>query len=124
MRRYRFYMISLGVVLFLFSVATIRVNGQGEHNIAAEREFYEELEKTYVANMREMLGSKGYSNAGITMTKIYGTDGSREYTVQIHHKQIEKLSSPEQTVLQNELAQITLGDEQSRILHKFLICEE
>lgn len=124
MNRYRFYFISLVVVVILFSIATMRVNGQGEHDIAMEREFYEELEDAYVLRLWEMLGNKGYSNAGITMTKIYQTDGSREYTVQIHHKRIDGLSEGEKILLMNELAAVCFGDEQCSILHKFLSYEE
>ena len=120
MNRYRFYMISLAVVILLFSIATMTVNGQGEHDIAMEREFYEELEDDYVFRLRELLGNKGYSNAGVTMTKIYQTDGGREYTVQIHHKRIEHLSEGEQILLMNELAAVCFGDEQCSVLHKFL----
>ena len=124
MNRYRFYMISLAVVILLFSIATMTVNGQGEHDIAMEREFYEELEEDYVFRLRELLANKGYSNAGVTMTKIYQTDGGREYTVQIHHKRIEHLSEGEQILLMNELAAVCFGDEQCSVLHKFLSCEE
>lgn len=124
MNRYRFYMISLVVVIFLFSVATLTVKGQGEHDIALERGFYEELEEDYVLRLREMLGNKGYFNAGITMTKIYQEDGSREYTVQIHHKRIDRLSEGEKVILMNELAAVCFGDEQCSILHKFLSYEE
>lgn len=120
MYRYRFYMISLAVVILLFSVATMTVNGQGEHDIATEREFYEELEEDYVLRLREFLGSKGYANAGITMTKIYEADGSREYTVQIHHKRIDRLADGEKVLLMNELAAVCFGDEQCNVLHKFL----
>lgn len=124
MSRYRFYMISLVVVGVLFSIVTMTVNGQGEHDIAMERAFYEELEDSYTLRLRELLEDKGYCNAGITMTKIYETDGSREYTVQVHHKKIDRLSDGEKILLQNELAAICFGDEQCRVLHKFLNYEE
>lgn len=124
MNRYRFYMISLTAVILLFFAAAIKVNGQGEHVIAVEREFYEGLEDSYVQRLRELLGNKGYSNAGITMTKIYEEDGSREYTIQIHHKRIDDLSEGERILLMNELAAICFGDEQCSVLHKFLSYEE
>lgn len=124
MNRYRFYMISAVVIVLLFSVATMTVNGQGEHDIAMEREFYEQLEEDYVLRLREMLGSKGYVNAGITMTKIYDADGSREYTVQIHHKRIDRLAEGEKNLLMNELAAVCFGDGQCNILHKFLSYDE
>ena len=124
MRRYRFYMITLMVIGILFSVATMTVNGQGEHDIAMERAYYDELEDAYTLQLKEVLLVKGYVNAGITITKVYGEGGSREYTVQIHHRMIDGLSDNEKVLLQNELANINFGDERCQILHKFLIYED
>ena len=78
MKRYHFYMITLLAVFTLFSLITMKVNGQGENTVAVERELYEELEEDYTQRLQEMLESKGYRNAGITMTKIYQEDGSRD----------------------------------------------
>ena len=44
MKRYHFYMITLLAVFTLFSLITMKVNGQGENTVAVERELYEELE--------------------------------------------------------------------------------
>ena len=123
MKRYHFYMITLLAVFTLFSLITMKVNGQGENTVAVERELYEELEEDYTQRLQEMLESKGYRNAGITMTKIYQEDGSREYTIQIHHKRIDRLDAGEKILLLNELAAIRFGDDQCIILHKFLTYE-
>lgn len=123
MKRYHFYMITLLAVFTLFSLITMKVNGQGENTVAVERELYEELEEDYTQRLQEMLESKGYRNAGITMTKIYQEDGSREYTIQIHHKRIDRLDAGEKILLLKELAAIRFGDDQCTILHKFLTYE-
>ncbi len=123
MRRYRFYMLTLLMVFILFSLVTMKVKGQGEVDFASEREFYEELEENYEMRLRDMLENKGYRNAGITMTKVYQTDGGRDYTIQIHHRRIDGLCEEEKLLLLNELATISFGDEQSTILHKFLSYE-
>ena len=124
MSRYCFYMISIIVMSVFFSIATLTVSGQGECDIAMEREYYEALEDAYTLRMRTLLSDKGYHNAGITMTKIYEADGSREYTVQIHHRKIDRLSEGERILLQNELNAICFGDERCQVLHKFLSYEE
>lgn len=124
MKGYRFYIVSVFVVVAMFLAVTIKVNGQGEQAIALEREFYEELEDTYIGRLQDILSAKGYRNAGLTMTKVYQEDGSREYTVQIHHKRIDRLSEGERILLLNELEAISFGDPQCNILHKFLIYEE
>lgn len=123
MRRYRFYMFTLVAISLLFSIATMTVNGQGERNIAMEREYYEELEDAYLLRLREFLTAKGYGKAGITMTKVYEADGNREYTIQIHHKRIDQLSESEKVLLQDELGRICFGDDTCRVLHKFLSYE-
>lgn len=123
MKRYRFYMLTVMLVFTLFSLVTMRVKGQGEVDFAADREMYEQLEDSYTERLKDMLENKGYRNAGITMTKIYQPDGSREYTVQIHHKRINQLSDGEKILLLNELAAISFGGENCSVLHKFLNLE-
>lgn len=123
MKRYRFYMLTVMLVFVLFSLVTMRVKGQGELDFAADRELYEQLEDTYTERLKDMLENKGYRNAGITMTKIYQPDGSREYTVQIHHKRINQLSDGEKILLLNELAALSFGGEECNVLHKFLSYE-
>lgn len=123
MKRYRFYMLTIMIVFVLFSLVTMQVKGQGELDFAADREYYEQLEDNYTQRIQNLLADKGYRNAGITMTKIYQTDGSREYTVQIHHKRIDQLEEGEKILLLNELAAVSFGGEQCSILHKFLSYE-
>ena len=123
MKRYRFYMLTVMLILVLFSFATMKVKGQGEVDFAADRELYEQLEDDYTEYLKDMLENKGYRNAGITMTKVYQPDGKREYTVQIHHKRINQLSDGERILLLNELSAVSFGGEKCSVLHKFLSCE-
>ena len=120
MKRYRFYMLTVMLIFILFSLVTMRVKGQGEVDFAADRELYEQLEDSYTERLKDMLENKGYRNAGISMTKIYQPDGSREYTVQIHHKRINQLSDGEKLLLLNELSAVSFGGENCSVLHKFL----
>lgn len=124
MIRYRFFIVSLMAAMILFSIVTMKVYGQGEQAIAIEREFYEELEEAYMQRLQDTLSIKGYRNAGITMTKVYYEDGSREYTALIHHKRIDRLSEGERILLLSELEAIDFGDAGSLVLHKFLDYEE
>lgn len=118
MKRYRFYLII--AFMLLISFFSLKVNGQGKNPIAADRMFYEELEEKYTKQLSDVLAKKGYRNAGITMTKVYYEDGRREYTVQIHHKRIDRLSDGEKQLLMNELSAVCFGDSQCSVLHKFL----
>ena len=118
MKRYRFYLII--AFMLLISFFSLKVNGQGKNSIVADRMFYEELEEEYTKQLSDVLAKKGYRNAGITMTKVYYEDGRREYTVQIHHKRIDRLSDGEKQLLMNELSAVCFGDSQCSVVHRFL----
>ena len=124
MKRYHFFMVTVCVLFLLFSFFTITAKGQERNVLEKNREFYEQLEDSYEVRLREALTQKGYRNAGITMTKILGTDGSREYTVLIHHKRIRKMEVGERTLLQKELEAICFGDEQCIMVCNFLDCDK
>ena len=82
--------------------------------------FYEEMEEEYIAVLREELLEKGYRNAGITMTKIFYENGSREYTVRLHHKKMCKLGEREREILLDELSQVKFADSECKLYLKFL----
>lgn len=115
MRRYGFYIMAAALVLFIFSMMTMTVNATEDKKLQHQNAYYEEMEDTYVASLRSELAAKGYRNAGITMTKIFYENGEREYTVKIHHKRMEQLSSEEQGILLEELSMTNFTDSECRI---------
>lgn len=123
MKRYRFYVLTLLVMLLFFPFMGLQAKGQEEKTQVFDRETYERMETEYEERLCDMLDRKGYSNAGITMTKVIRTDGSRIYTVLIHHKRIDRLDDAEKQILLNELGSVSFGDGQCSILHKFLTYE-
>lgn len=56
----------------------------------------------------------------ITMTKIFYENGVREYTVKIHHKRMENLSTKEQEVLLEELSMTNFTDKECKIRLTFI----
>lgn len=115
MRRYGFYIMAVALVLFIFSMMTMTVNATENKKLQHQNAYYEEMEDAYVDSLRSELAAKGYRNAGITMTKIFYENGEREYTVKIHHKHMEQLSSEEQGVLLEELSMTNFTDSECRI---------
>lgn len=120
MKGYRFYIIAAVLILFIFSMVTMTVNATEGKKLQHKNAYYEELEDDYVEVLRDTLLSKGYRNAGITMTKVFNEDGSREYTVKLHHKRMSNLSEVAREELLMELSQVEFADSGCRVCLKFL----
>lgn len=120
MRAYRFYLITIGLIILVFTMMTMSVNAMEDKRLQHRDEYYEEMEDCYVKALREKLTGVGYRNAGITMTKVFYEDGAREYTVKLHHKRMERLTMQEQQDLLKELSQIEFADSECLVYLKFL----
>jgi hypothetical protein len=120
MKAYRFYMITIGLVIMAFTTMTMSVNATEKKRLQYKDEYYEEIEDSYVQELRGALADRGYRNAGITMTKVFYEDGSREYTVKLHHKRMERLTKQEQDDLLADLTDVSFDDSECRVYLKFL----
>lgn len=120
MRAYRFYLLTIGLLLFSFMMMTVSVNAAEDKRLQHKDEYYEEIEDCYIRELREALSTGGYRNAGITMTKVFYEDGQREYTVKLHHKRMERLTMQEQQDLLDELSEIEFADNECMVYLKFL----
>ena len=120
MRAYRFYIFTIGLVILTFIMMTMSVNATASKRLQHKDEYYEQMEDSYVRELRQELTDSGYRNAGITMTKVFYEDGAREYTVKLHHKRMERLNEKERQDLLENLAQIEFADNECRVYLKFL----
>lgn len=73
--------------------------------------YYRERERQLVEDTREYLGQQGYENSGVMLTRVVDMDGSREYTLSIHHGRITDLSEEEREQLADRLQEITFSDQ-------------
>ena len=85
-----------------------------------EQQYYKEMEKEYVKDLRALLANKGYSNSGVTMNRVINEDGSMEYLVTIHHKRISKLDNTDRQKLVAECNEIAFPMENCNFYHEFL----
>lgn len=120
MRGYRFYIVAAVLILVIFSMVTMTVNATENKRLQHQNGYYEQIEQEYVQNLRNTLTDKGFRNAGITMTKVFLEDGSREYTVKLHHRRMDNLSLIEKNELLNELSGIAFEAVECSINLKFL----
>lgn len=72
--------------------------------------YYRERERQLVEDAREYLREQGYENSGVMLTRVVDADGSREYTLSVHHGMIAALNKEEQEQLADGLQEITFAD--------------
>lgn len=81
---------------------------------AAEMEgYYREQEKNLERQVRAYFEGKGFENSGIMLTRVVDTDGSREYTIRVHHRELSGMSEEECGRLEEELQKLNFQDENS-----------
>ena len=74
---------------------TKTVQGQSKTDVAAQERYYMVLEQEYVSNVRTYLNEQGFTNSGVTLTRVVDAQGIREYQVVLHHRYLEKISDNE-----------------------------
>ncbi len=110
MVRARFGMITLFLILVtVYSVEGIGAGRGNRGRIEVDRH-YEELEKEFLERARATLDEQGYHNCGVTMTRVTGADGRREYTVLLHHKRFGQLGDQELSKLAGALSGMDVQD--------------
>lgn len=74
-------------VLILWSICSIKANAAQKAD--NDKTKYQLQEAQLKNEIRSGLEEMGYDNAGITMTKVMDADGSRAYTVLVHHQYLD-----------------------------------
>ncbi|MDE5907785.1 MAG: hypothetical protein K2H52_03430 [Lachnospiraceae bacterium] len=86
-----------------------------------EEQYYSTLEQEYVSEICNLLEERGYRNSGVTMNRVLQEDGSRQYTVTIHHRRIMKLDLNQQKELLDACGMIDFPVENCKFCYEFLI---
>lgn len=105
--------IFLLVGIVLWSLCGIKANAA--EKAENDRMEYQIQEKHFVKEVRTQLEKQGYSNSGVTVTKVMDTDGSREYKVLVHHKDIDLQDAKEVLEVYAALDEITMEGERVTI---------
>lgn len=103
MRGYKFVITTIILVLVTVFCTAGTVIGQDKDSVRVDEKYYREMEREYVKQVRYYLNDNGYENSGVALTKVLEADGSREYTLNVHHKRIDRLSKAEQKELEEAL---------------------
>lgn len=74
-------------------------------------EYYLTKEQTLTEDVYELLAMEGYENSGVMVTRVVEGDGSRLYTIAVHHKRINLLDDKEREMLQSQVEGLVFEDE-------------
>lgn len=96
-------MATIILMLTIFLLTTQTVQSSNYDDIKETEAYYQVLEKAYLAEVRGYLNDEGLINCGIMITRVVEEDGSREYTVAIHHNRLDKFSEEKKAELVEEL---------------------
>jgi hypothetical protein len=91
-RNRSFRVITAVLILAILFLVRGTVFSKEQNERAEANRYYAVLEKEYLRQAKDMLEQDGYGNCGVTVTWVAAEDGSREYTVCLHHKKLQKLS--------------------------------
>lgn len=113
-------------VLLIFVTALSFVGtamSRTDFNAAELEGYYREEETRLVEDTRAYLNDHGLKNSGVMLTRVVEADGRREYTVTVHHRDIDEMTLEEREALALELAELDFSDESCVFFHEFLLSD-
>ena len=102
----------LTVILVLIIVFCIKGTVMSRENDARGKinRHYAVLEQKYRDRTKQLLEEQGLKNCGVNIRWVNEGDGSREYTVLIHHRKLDRMTEEEKSVLTDMLADMEFHD--------------
>lgn len=82
-------MVTLAWILMIAFCFKMTAHSMEKDNADNMKGYYQAMEKEYISHVKSELMKNGYSNAGVMLTNVSYSDGSRLYTLTVNHKKIE-----------------------------------
>lgn len=103
----------LTIILALIIVFCVKgtVMSREEDERRWENHYYAALEQKYIDNIRQLLQEEGLMNCGINLRWVADGNGNREYTMQLYHRRLNRMSEEEKTILTGRLSDTEFRDE-------------
>ena len=111
---------SIFLIFVILFCSTETVMSQNKTDDRRTRQYYAEMEEEYRTNISQMLDEKGFINSGVNIRWVSDEDGTRTYTVIIHHRRINALDDKDKDELLHELAELEFVDENCSFRYEFL----
>lgn len=84
-------------------------------------EYYLEKERELTGAIRNLLCGEGLENSGVMLTHVVEADGSRSYTVTVHHGRIDDMDESDREMLLERLESLSFADEDCVFVSEFLL---
>lgn len=110
-RGYRILAVVLVIMIIFGMKGTVMSKESARSARAKQNRHYAAMEAEYRERTQELLEKEGYHNCGINLTWVAYEDGSRIYTLLLHHRKLARLSAAERAVLQNRLTETEFSEE-------------
>lgn len=123
-RNVLFYAATAVFITAMFLSAVLTVYGRNREEGVRTESYYREREQELVSEVRRYLNESGYTNSGITFTRVVDGEGGRAYTITIHHRRIDNMEPEERAALAGRLAQFAFAEEGCTFSCRFLITNE
>ena len=116
-RRKGFYILT--VLLVLAAVFCIKgtVMSRESNSDGRKNRYYAALEQEYLDRTRLLLEEEGFRDCGVNIRWVAEVDGSREYTVLLHHRKLNHISEEEKEELADILSDAEFEDELCRFYY-------
>lgn len=100
----------LFVLIIIFCVKGTVMSRESNES-ARENHYYAALEQEYLERTRQLLEEEGLRNCGVNLRWVADGDGTREYTVLLHHRKLDRMSEEEKSILIMMLSKMEFRDE-------------
>ncbi|MBD5493891.1 MAG: hypothetical protein HDR12_05805 [Lachnospiraceae bacterium] len=111
---------SIFLIFVILFCSTETVMSQNKTDDRRTRQYYAAMEEEYRTNISQVLNEKGFVNSGVNIRWVSDGDGTRTYTVIIHHIRLNTLDDNVKDELLHELAELEFRDERCSFRYEFL----
>ncbi len=104
-REKRFY-IATALLILIISLCVRGTVFSGKNDERQRRNLcYAAMEEEYLEEARSLLRGAGLADCGVDLRWVSYGDGSREYTVSLHHSRLEHMSEADKETLKRKLSE-------------------
>lgn len=111
MRRKTFGVLTVILVLIIVFCVKGTVMSREDAERGKQNHYYAALEQEYLDRTQQLLEEQGLKNCGVNVKWVTDGDGSREYTVLLHHRKLDRMTQEEKSVLQDMLTEMEFQNE-------------
>ena len=105
-RRERRFYIATALLILIISLCVGGTVLSGKNDEREQRNLrYAAMEEEYLEEARSLLRGEGLADCGVDLRWVSYGDGSRDYTVSLHHSRLARMSEADKETLKRKLSE-------------------